>query len=152
MKFHERIYRRLALPGAASYIEPLGKTGGCRTALDIGCGSSSTLTIFRPPLVTLGMDAFPVAIDAAKARGVHDHYILGDVPKDPLEDALERFGGKVDLVTLFSVIEHLPKHAGYQFLDACEKLTGKCVLLETPNGFLPRGPEYGNQRQRRLSD
>jgi len=83
---------------------------------------------------------------------MHDHYILADIIKDDLDDVLTKFDGrKFDLVTLYDVIEHLPKKLGYELLERCERLTSKYVLLQTPNGFLEQGPEFENQHMRHLS-
>jgi hypothetical protein len=49
------------------------------------------------------------------------------------------------------VIEHLPKQLGYQFLERCEAITRKLIIVETPNGFVPQGPEHGNEHMRHLS-
>ena len=47
--------------------------------------------------------------------------------------------------------EHLPKSKGYEILERCEQLTSKYIILETPNGFVEQGPEFGNEFQRHLS-
>src|SRR6185295_2148371 len=68
------------------------------------------------------------------------------------ERLLSNFDGrKFDLVTLYDVIEHLPKKQGFDLLEKCEELSSKYVLLQTPNGFLEQGPEFGNEHQRHLS-
>ena len=126
--------------------------GECRFALDIGCGEYSPLSAYRPNLKTVGIDVFPEAIEEAKSRDTHDFYILADVLNDSLEDILSQFNGKkFDLVTLYGVIEHFPKRYGYDLLERCEKLTNKYILLQTPNGFVEQGPEFGNEYQRHLS-
>lgn len=144
--------RLLDLPSALDYTADLVERSGCRFALDIGCGSSSHLTVFRPGVETVGIDAFPGAIEKARSRNVHDHYILADVLTLDLETILSRFDGrKFDLVTLYDVIEHLPKSRGYELLERCEALTNRFVLVETPNGFVEQGPEFSNPYQRHLS-
>ena len=59
--------------------------------------------------------------------------------------------GQFDLVTMYGVIEHLPKRQGFELLERCEAITKHFLLLETPNGFVPQGPEFGNEHQRHLS-
>jgi SAM-dependent methyltransferase len=141
-----------ALPDAGEHTARLVATGEVRRAVDIGCGSSSHLRPFRPPLVTVGVDAFAEAVEASRAAGVHDHYRVIDLLKEDVENVLEPFGGeKCDLVTLYGVIEHFPKSEGLALLERCERLTSKYILAETPNGFVEQGPEFGNEHQRHLS-
>jgi hypothetical protein len=110
------------------------------------------LTQFRPGLRTVGLDAFKEAIAEARRRAQHDNYVLADVLNTNPETILERAGGRpFDLVTLFDVIEHLPKRQGFELLERCERLTCKYIVVNTPNGFLEQGPEYGNEFQRHLS-
>jgi hypothetical protein len=82
------------------------------------------------------------------------HFILvrADLLQDDLASLLPgEFEGGADLVGLYRVIEHLPKARGLDLLSRCEALARKLVVLETPNGFLPQGPEHGNSGQRHLS-
>jgi hypothetical protein len=146
------LHRVFGVPMAGDYTKEILNTGECALALDIGCGGESPLSQFRPRITTFGLDAFPEAIDKAKGLNAHDHYITADIlSEDPLA-LLERAGGqKFDLVTLYDVIEHLPKNRGYTLLERCEELSSKYVLLQTPNGFLEQGPEFGNEHQRHLS-
>jgi SAM-dependent methyltransferase len=126
--------------------------GDCQTALDIGCGHMSRLSQFRPRIRTAGLDAFPAALAKARELGQHDDYLLADVINFNPETLLEKFNGRrFDLVTMFDVIEHLPKRQGFELLEKCERLTDKYILVQTPNGFLEQGPEHGNELQRHLS-
>lgn len=146
------LHRILGVPNAAAYTKEIIDKGECSLTLDVGCGGYSRLSEFRPRITTVGIDAFPQAIEGAKAKGVHDHYIVADILKENLDDVLSQFNGhKFDLVTLYDVIEHLPKRKGYELLEKCEQLTCKYVLVQTPNGFLEQGPEFGNEHQRHLS-
>ena len=95
--------RQLLRPrSAADFTAQLVATGEVKTALDIGCGTRSHLSQFRPSVQTTGLDAHADAIDLAKQRGIHDHYIQADILSDNLDATF-------DLVTLFGLIEHLPK-------------------------------------------
>jgi SAM-dependent methyltransferase len=152
MKIGLIVHRLFGAPRAADYTRELIGKGECRLALDVGCGGYSHLNAFRPRITTVGIDAFPEAIELSKARDTHDRYIVADILREDLIDLLDEFGGaKFDLVTLYDVIEHLPKKLGYELLDRCEQLTSKYLLLQTPNGFLEQGPEFGNEHQRHLS-
>ena len=137
--------RQLLRPkSAGDFTAQLVANGEIKTALDIGCGTSSHLSRFRPKVETTGLDAHHDAIDLAKERGVHNHYIEADILQDNIN-------AQFDLVTLYGLIEHLPKTDGFRLLDRIEKLSSKFILLETPNGFVPQGPEFGNEFQRHHS-
>ncbi len=137
--------RQLLRPySAADFTAQLVATGEVKTALDIGCGTLSHLSSFRPGVQTTGLDAHVEAIDLARQRNVHDHYIQADILSDDLDATF-------DLVTLYGLIEHLPKAEGLELLDRIETLSAKYILLETPNGFVPQGPEFGNTFQRHRS-
>ncbi len=140
------------MPAAEDYLQQMIERGDCQTALDIGCGNASKLSPFRPGIRTVGLDAFEGALAEARARGQHDDYVLADILKVSPETILEPFGGRrFDLITLIDVIEHLPKRQGFELLEKCERLTCKYILVQTPNGFLEQGPEFGNEFQRHLS-
>ena len=129
---------------AADFTAQLIASGEVKTALDIGCGTRSHLSQFRPSVQTTGLDAHADAIDLAKQRNIHDHYIQANILSDNLDATF-------DLVTLFGLIEHLPKASGLDLLDRVERLSAKFILLETPHGFVPQGPEFGNEFQRHHS-
>lgn len=149
-----RLDRRLGTPTTDDHLEALLGDADVSLALDIGCGITSLLSRFRPRVKTVGLDAF--TIGAASELGAHDHYISADITDIPVakvqEELLRTFGrSKADLVTLFGVIEHFPKSVGFAMLDKIEQLSERYILIDTPNGFVPQGPEYGNPYQRHLS-
>jgi SAM-dependent methyltransferase len=153
MSVMQWLRRKLRPLTASDYTRRLIDTGDCRLALDIGCGSYSHLSAFRPQIKTVGVDAHPPAIEKARARMIHDHYVVADVLKQDPETILKQTAhlGSVDIVSLYGVIEHLPKRLGFELLERCEKLTSKYVILEMPHGFVDQGPEFGNEFQRHLS-
>lgn len=124
-----------------------------QSAIDIGCGCNSHLSQFRLKILTIGIDSDLVSIRLSKERGLHDHYVQANILTEDIGSLLEKVGlpRKADLVGLYGVIEHLPRHLGFELLRACEAITNKYVILETPHGFVPQGPEYGNPHQRHLS-
>ncbi|MEM6330294.1 MAG: class I SAM-dependent methyltransferase [Planctomycetota bacterium] len=143
-------------PDAAAYTRRVVEHTGCATALDIGCGVSSHLTALRPTLKSYGIDIDRASIEASRERNVHDGYAVGDIIRMPIEElrtVLRQSVGvdRFDVVTAYGLIEHLPKRAGWELLEKCEALSSKCVVVETPNGFVPQGPEFGNPFQRHLS-
>ena len=142
----------IGLPSAYDYVATLLEKHECQFALDIGCGHHSHLTAFRPGIVTTGIDSYLPAIELSKANNSHDFYIQADVVRDDLSGILAQFNGrKFDIVTLFGVIEHLPKPEGHKLLQRCDELSSKYIVLETPNGYIDQGPEFGNEYQRHLS-
>jgi SAM-dependent methyltransferase len=145
--------RKLRPLTVSDYTRRLVATGECRLALDIGCGSYSHLSAFRPQIQTVGIDAHPAAIEMARDKKVHDHYFVANILKEDPETILKQTSelGSFDIVSLYGVIEHLPKRLGFELLERCEKLTSKYVILETPHGFVEQGPEFGNEFQRHLS-
>ena len=146
------LHHFIGVPTAYDYTKRIVERPECVRTLDVGCGGYSPLSQFRPQITSVGLDAFPQAIEESRANNSHDEYILADVLKENLDDLLANCGGqKFDLVTMFDVIEHLPKRRGYELLEKCEQLSSKYVLLQTPNGFLEQGPEHGNEHQRHLS-
>ncbi len=153
MSLNQFIRQRLRPLRVSDYTAQLVGRGDCKTGLDIGCGSHSDLSAFRPKLRTVGIDAFPMAIELAKAKNLHDDYLVADILREDAHSILERVnnGNKFDVVSLYGVIEHVPKELGFELLRRCEELTSKYVILETPNGFVEQGPEFGNEFQRHLS-
>lgn len=146
------LHTLVGIPTAIDRTREIVAREGCATALDVGCGESSRLTAFRPAIKTVGMDAHAASIDAARMNDAHDEYVLADVLEESAESLLEKVGGRrFDLVTLYDLIEHVPKRRGFELLEKCERLASKFVLVQTPNGFLPQGPDHGNERQRHLS-
>jgi len=144
-----RVFR---IRNATDYTRKLIDRGEIRTALDIGCGSYSNLYPFRPSIRTVGLDGFATAIEQSKQKSVHDDYVLADILHTDPKEILSRAGvEQFDLVTLYSVLEHFPKRQGWELLERCEELTSKYILLETPNGFVEQGPEFGNELQRHRS-
>ena len=146
-RFSKRI-----LPDPLEFTRRIIEQDTCRTGLDIGCGKSSYLSMFRPKLRTVGLDAFEGSLAVSRKANVHDDYILADIISTPAEQILRsNGGGKFDIVSLFDVIEHLPKHLGWDLLAKCEALASKFILVQTPYGFLEQGPEEGNPYQVHLS-
>ena len=149
-----RLGQRFGTATTDHYLDGLIAQGGVSLALDIGCGHTSLLTRLRPRIKTAGLDIFTIA--AASELQAHDHYInadITDIPVAQIRDELQKTFGRptVDLVTLFGVIEHFPKSTGLKLLDKIEQLTSRYIFIDTPNGFVPQGPEYGNPYQRHLS-
>ena len=105
-----------------------------------------------PKLFTIGVDAFAPSLEEARQNATHDAFVLADIGEGNLALRVREAGYEsLDLVVLLDVVEHFPRQAGFRLLEACESLAAKYVLVKTPNGFVPQGPEYGNPWQRHLS-
>lgn len=126
-------------------IQEIIRQKECETGLDVGCGRFSNLTAMRPSLYSTGIDVYAPAIEEAQHHHLHDDYIVDDIMRHDFAD--RRF----DVVVASEVIEHLDKWAGWDLLRRMESLASKLVIVTTPNGFLPQGPEFGNPWQRHLS-
>jgi hypothetical protein len=155
-KWGKWLVGRFGFPTVHDYTEKLIARSECSIALDIGCGEFSPLSRFRPTVRTVGLDAFAGALNSARENNVHDHYVLADINKMSPEEIRTRIqkqtgARQIQLVTAFGVIEHLKKADGWRLLDICEQVSDQYVLLETPNGFVEQGAEYGNEFQRHLS-
>jgi predicted TPR repeat methyltransferase len=71
--------------------------------LDLGCGTGLCGALLRPVAATLrGIDLSPAMIDKARARGVYDDLLVGD-----LLDALRQNRCAVDLLTAADVLAYV---------------------------------------------
>jgi SAM-dependent methyltransferase len=145
------VYRNL-IPYLVPDLELLLRRGarGYTTLLDVGCGSEgSPFGYFNasPGQKRTGIDTFEKSIEASRAAGIHDSYIVGDIFALVDDDAFPRY----DCVVALDVIEHFEKERGLAFMDAIERIAAKRVIIFTPNGFLPQEPFDGNEFQRHLS-
>jgi hypothetical protein len=126
-------------------IQDIIRSNECRTGLDIGAGTFSVLTSLRPVLRSTAIDAHSPAIEASRESGMHDEYIVGDVMEHDFA------GRRFDVVVANELVEHLDKWAGWKLLERLERLASRLIVVTTPNGFVPQGPEHGNPWQRHRS-
>ncbi len=115
--------RRVVEPAAGSVAAGTG-------VVDVGSGRGEWLALLRDSGVSAsGVDANPVFVDAARARG------LDVVHADAAAHLLGLPAGSVDMVTAFHLIEHLDVETLLALLAAARHALrpGGCVLLETPN-------------------
>jgi SAM-dependent methyltransferase len=114
---------------------------GMESVLDVGCGEESRLMFVRGVRRKVGVDAFVPAVANARARGIHDQYVVARLDEISLPD------GSFDAVMAIDVIEHFPKEESLRFVDRLERIARRRVVLFTPNGFLPQPPLGGNPWQ-----
>jgi SAM-dependent methyltransferase len=133
-------------PASAVYILALRRLlKGCRTLLDIGCGTASPARFI--PAEKTGFDGYKPSLDIARKADTHEHFILGDVRDLSRHAASKAF----DAVTALDLIEHLPKEDGLKLLDDMERIAGKRVVVFTPNGFMPQGRKEDGDLQEHVS-
>ncbi len=114
---------------------------GCRSLLDIGCGSNSPIKSFSKKFYCVGVDAFLPSIEKSKKQGIHDKYYNINVL-----DIGEKFEpNSFDCVLASDLIEHLTKEEGIDLLNMMERIAKNKIVIFTPNGFLSQG-EYENNR------
>ncbi|MCO5052366.1 MAG: class I SAM-dependent methyltransferase [Verrucomicrobiae bacterium] len=130
-------------PGLFAMVTELNRVlKDCKTILDLGCGHSSPAKFLRGKSL-VGMDGYEPDLRRAQERGTHDEYILGDVRTAAAHVAGRRF----DACIALDVIEHLPKEDGWKMMESMERLATRCVVLFTPNGFIPQFSENGDLQQ-----
>ena len=115
---------------------------GCKTVLDVGCGSASPLRFLSGMHLT-GLDGYARALDEARERGTHDEYVLSDVKKVGEVFPTRRF----DACVALDVIEHLEKEDGWRMLEGMQKLATLRVVIFTPNGFMPQKSKDGDLQE-----
>ena len=132
------------------FVEPLPRllelevVSGCRSVLDLGCGSASPVGRFSKRLDRVaGVDMFPPYLDRSRGASIHSEYHQGDAL-----DAVRMFGERsFDCAMAIDLIEHLEKPQGHQLLDVLERVARKKAIVFTPNGFVAQEPYDGNPFQ-----
>jgi len=122
--------------------------GSARTVLDVGCGSSSPLSLLdRRFDHSVGVDGFAPSLEMSVARHIHDEYVQVD-----LLEISQRFDNRsFDCVIAIDVIEHFEKQKGVELLKKMERIAKERVIVMTPNGYLSQVEHSGNIHQRHLS-
>jgi ubiquinone/menaquinone biosynthesis C-methylase UbiE len=120
-------------------IDPTAKS-----VLDVGCGPSWPMKLLRQKFQyqkVVGVDLYEPYIAKARAEGIHDEYIIGDVRKLNLPDK------SFDVVICLQVIEHLEKADALEMIKNLERIAKKQVILATPIGEMYHPDEDGNELQ-----
>lgn len=135
---------RAICPSPKRHLINLIKAQGLKTGLDVGCGETSVLSQLRGGgFRTTGVDGCSAMIESARARGLHDDYVLGDVR--------ECATGAYDVVVMSHVIEHFPRDEAVSLLGKIEQIARHIIYIETPNGFVEQGALADNPLQRHYS-
>jgi SAM-dependent methyltransferase len=122
-------YRKATAAGVTHYLAYYldKELEGCNSVLDLGCGASCWLQT-GSSRYSVGVDVFEPDLQESKRKGLHTHYILGDVRKIEFKD------GSFDGVLASEVIEHLTKEEGYELVKNMTRWARKKVIISTPNG------------------
>lgn len=122
--------------------------------LDIGAGPAtlwlkpelSTITRNRKLEISL-FDANESTPENLVVEGVTFHKIVGLAPTDLSEIHDDQF----DFVLAYDVIEHLPKHEGYEMLYEINRISKSRSIIFTPNGHLWQPPAVNNPFNKHIS-
>jgi len=130
-------------PGLFAMVTELRRAlRDCESILDLGCGQNSPARFLQGRYL-VGMDGYEPDLKRAQERGTHDEYICGDV-RSAAEQIRDR---KFDACIALDVIEHLTKEDGWQMLKSMEEVATRCVVIFTPNGFIPQFSQNGDLQQ-----
>jgi SAM-dependent methyltransferase len=116
---------------------------GCRTVLDVGCGSYSIMRYLTRGRSVTGLDRHEPSLKAN--RNLYAHVVEADILDCPFRER------SFDAVVSLDVIEHLAKEDGERMLATMEMLARTSVVVYTPNGFLPQPASPDNPWQEHRS-
>lgn len=104
--------------------------GGCRRAIDLGCGRGEWLQIAREA----GFDAVGVDLNAGMAQRALDHGASVEIG-DALEFMRRQNAGSAGIITAFHLVEHLPVDYLINLIGECNRVLDDSGILifETPN-------------------
>ena len=119
--------------------------------LDLGAGKNPHNQI----RLALGIKQFLVDLVEIPGQNFQTSVISASVLDESLikkELFLKRgIHSQIDCVASLHCIEHLQKEDGVNLLNMMERLAGKLVIIETPNGFVHQPPTLVNPWQEHLS-
>lgn len=122
--------------------------GNPKTVLDLGCGDGELMqTIVDKKWKITGVDIYDKSLKKAKAKGIYEELIKGDLVKTC--EKLAKDKKKFDLVFCSQVIEHISRKEGEKILGLAEKLSKDKIYFGTPRGFMNQPEEFikGNPYQ-----
>ena len=103
---------------------------GCRSVLDVGCGSKSPIRYIKKNFYSEGIDIFKPSIIESKKKKIHDKYVLGDIQKLDMYYRPRSF----DAVIALDVLEHFKSIDALKLVKMIERVARKKVIILTPNG------------------
>src|SRR3989338_9256449 len=87
--------------------------GSCKTLLDVGCGSDSSIKLFSHKLSSVGIDAFMPSIEKSRKAKIHNSY----KQMDALDIGKAFRESSFDCVIALDVIEHLDKKDSFRLIE-----------------------------------
>jgi SAM-dependent methyltransferase len=114
---------------------------GCKSVLDLGCGSGSPLKYVKKTFYSVGVDTYWPSIEKSRKAGIHDKYVKEKVLNVRFKE------GSFDCVVALDLIEHLDKKDGHRLIRLMDRIASKKVVIFTPNGFLKQDAVEGNPYQ-----
>jgi len=128
------LWRTLPNLAFGSYVLALRSLlAGCRSVLDVGCGDRSPIR-FVDLDVSVGVDGFAPGLRLASGRRTHSAFVQSDV-----RAVGNLFRSKsFDACVALDLVEHLEQSDGINLIHALESISRRCVILFTPNGFIPQ--------------
>jgi hypothetical protein len=127
------IYNRLRRDDFPSYEAELRKAvAGCKSLLDVGCGSSSPIKSFSSGIFCVGIDAFQPSINKSREKRIHNRYLK----MNALDIGKQFRAHSFDCVLASDLIEHLTRKEGLRLLSMIERIASKRVIVFTPNSYL----------------
>ena len=105
------------------------ETRGYVSALDLGCGYDSQISVCKIPY-TVGVEIFEPYLTESSKKGIHNLYIKKDILDLNLPPK------SFDVVVASEVLEHISKEEGLTLLSKMEEWAKRKVILTTPNGYV----------------
>lgn len=106
-----------------------GELSDCKSVLDLGCGSNSSIQFCDIPF-SVGVELFEPYIKESKKKRIHNQYIKADIRH------VEFKSKSFDAVLCVEVLEHLTKQDGHKLIKRIENWTRNKIIITTPNGYL----------------
>jgi hypothetical protein len=149
-KVTQLIYLRHFLIVNQVIKELKSKTAQPLRILDIGCGdgwywlSGPLSSLVKNKIIELHV------LEAERLSSDLEDIAISHI--GPAPDALRGLDDNLfDFVTCFDVIEHFPKHQGYQLLYEIDRISKFGSAIFTPNGFIWQPPSNNNSFNAHLS-
>jgi len=126
-----------------NYKHPLVPTTPISSWLDVGGGNGIASTTME-----LNFKVFhgekgqrKVCVDPKGWESGEDWRIIRELYNEYCSVWNDHF----DVVSCLDTIEHLTKKEGEKWLDHFEEVADRLIIIFTPDGFLPQGPEQGEK-------
>jgi len=117
--------------------------------LDLGCGTGAPMQYFNRNggYKVYGIDAHAPTADIARATGLYEAVITGDIYRCMLELDADQF----DAVIGLQVLEHLEKDVAYSVMSVAQMLSRQVVIFTVDVHGVEQEPYGDNEYQRHLS-